>query len=355
LKVALVLHHARPTGGQDRYGLELARRLSASCDLDLITFAAEGGLPAAVAVRRVPGPSRPLLAAAPWFRRRAAALVGSGRYDLVHSVGGALPGATLITAQFCHAEWTRLDHAAGPYQRLVGIQSVAHEREAFRHPGLRAVIAVSRRTAEAVNRHYGPLSSPPVVIPNGVDLGVFAPRTAPRPEGPYRLLLVGAYWRKGLDTAIRALAAMRTPALLTAVGAGRRRPYLDLARTCGVEGKVELLPPTGRVEARYAAADAFVLPTRYDPFGMVIAEAMACGLPVVTSAAAGAADFIEDGRSGYVITDPEDAGAFARALDHVLSSEASRVAMGAAAREAVSHLTWDMVAQRTLDVYRSLA
>jgi glycosyltransferase involved in cell wall biosynthesis len=148
---------------------------------------------------------------------------------------------------------------------------------------------------------------------------------------------------------------MRTqPApVLLAVGDGDRSSYARLATSLGVGDRVRLEPPTPDVARWFAEADAFVFPTRYEPFGMVIAEAMASGLPVVTSAAAGAADLIREGESGHIIGDPENADAFAAALDGVLSNESRRQAMGRSARAAVQQLTWDMVAERTLDVYRS--
>jgi UDP-glucose:(heptosyl)LPS alpha-1,3-glucosyltransferase len=354
VRVALALHHVRPTGGQDRYALELARRLAASCDLDLITIRAEGELPERVRVRRVTAPDRPLLLTAPLFRQRAEALIAQGRYDVVHAVGGALPGASVITAQFCHAAWREVNRASGLYQRLVTCQAVAHERLAYRHRALKAVIAVSRRTAGEIERHYGPLRAPVTVIPNAVDPARFAPPPAGRRQAAQpRVLFVGAYARKGLDTAIRALGMVTGPARLTAVGAGDRPRYAALAKELGLEGRVELLPPTADVASHYAAADAFLFPTRYEPFGMVIAEAMACGLPVVASAVAGAAELIEDGVSGILVEDPEDAAAFARALDRVLADGAARRSMGAAARAAVASLTWERVAEQTLAVYRS--
>jgi glycosyltransferase involved in cell wall biosynthesis len=87
---------------------------------------------------------------------------------------------------------------------------------------------------------------------------------------------------------------------------------------------------------------------------MVIAEALASGVPVVTSAMAGAAELIRDGESGYVVADPEDDAAFAAAVDRVLADPAARAVMARGARAAVRELTWDVVAARTLEVYRSV-
>jgi glycosyltransferase involved in cell wall biosynthesis len=356
VRVALAIHRVRPTGGQDRYALELARRLAAHCELDLIAISVEGSLPSSVRVRMLGIPDLPLLLAAPLFRRRAAAALSGRRYDVVHGVGGALPGATVVTAQFCAAEWRRLNPRAGPYQRLVSAQAVRDERVTYGHRNLRAVIAVSRRTAEEVERHYGPLAVPVSVVPNAVDQDLFAPRERDgAPRGRARLLFVGAYDRKGLDTAIRALALMRCDAELTAIGDGDRARHLRLASEIGVADRVRLEPPRDRIEEAFADADAFVFPTRYEPYGMVIAEALASGVPVVTTALAGAADLIRPGESGFVLGDPDDVAGFAAAVDRVVGDPAARARMATAARVAVRDLTWDMVAGRTLEIYRAAA
>ena len=355
MRVAIAIHRVRPTGGQDRYALELARRLADAATLDLITIAAEGSLPGAVTVRRVRAPLRPMLLTAPLYRRRAAVLAGAGGYDVVHSVGGALPGAGVITAQFCAAEWRRVNPHAGVYQRLVSAQAVRDERAAYRHPNLAAVIAVSRRTAEEVKRHYGPLAVPVYVVPNAVDLEVFRPSAAPRARsGRARLLFVGAFERKGLDVAIRALAQLKSDAELLAVGAGDVEACRRLAASLGVAGRVTIVPPRADIPAAFAAADVFLFPTRYEPFGMVIAEALASGVPVVTSSRAGASDLIRNGTSGWVVDDPEDAAGFAAAVDRVLADPAGWPELSRAARDAVRNLTWDSVAAQTLEVYRGV-
>jgi glycosyltransferase involved in cell wall biosynthesis len=356
VRVALAIHHVRPTGGQDRYALELARRLAPHCELRLIAMSVEGALPPSVRVHTLGIPDLPLLAAAPLFRWRAtAALAGLG-YDVVHGVGGALPGASVVTAQFCAAEWRRLNPGADTYQRLVSAQAVRDERVTYGHHRLKAVIAVSRRTAEELQRHYGPLEAPVAVVPNAVDQELFRPRReVGAPPARARLLFVGAFERKGLDVAIRALALMTRDAALVAIGDGDRARFLRLAREAGVADRVRLEPPRGRIEEAFAEADAFVFPTRYEPYGMVIAEALASGVPVVTTSLAGASELIAEGESGVVLADPEDARGFAAALDRIVGDPAVHARMARAARAAVRDLTWDMVAARTLEVYRTVA
>ena len=355
MRVALVAHHARATGGQDRYALELARHLAdgGRCQVSLVVLDADGGLPAGVSVVRVATRGLPLLLAAPLFRRAARAAIARGRFDVVHAIGGSLPGAQVVTAQFCHAAWREAAGPQSPYQRLVSRQSEADDRAAYRHSALRAVIAVSHRSAEEVEAHYGPLAVPVTVIPNGVDPAVFAPAGPPRPAAAEPVVLfVGAFARKGLDTAIEALALMRTRAVLRVVGAGAVAGFERLAEARGVRDRVRIEAPTRDIATAFRTADAFVFPSRYDPFGMVVAEALACGVPVVTSRVAGASELVRSGANGVVVEDATDAAGFAAGLDAVL---ADRARMSAAAPSAVAGLDWGTIAERTLAVYRTLA
>ena len=126
----------------------------------------------------------------------------------------------------------------------------------------------------------------------------------PQPSG------VATYSRK----LIEALATLDDAAArLLVVGKGETGPYRALAGRLGVGGRVVWLGPRPEPERWYAAADAVVLPSRYEPFGNVHLEALASGVPVVASRAAGGAEVIEEGKNGAV-ADPRDARAVARAL-----------------------------------------
>jgi len=357
VRVALVVQQVRPEGGQDRYALELARQLASRCDLDVVAIRVEGSLPSTVGIRRITLPRRPALLINPIFRRLAAAIAARGRYDVVHSIGAAMSGANVVTAQFCNAAWRAIVRDPGLYRRTVISQAIAGERITYRHPNLRAVIAVSRRTGSDLEHHYGPLRAPVIVIPNAVDHEQFRPpeREAPR-SSPPRVLFVGAYHRKGLDIAIRSLSLMAVRAELVAIGSGDRRALSALAASLGVGDRVHLEPPRSHIADAFRSADVFVFPTRYEPFGMVIAEALASGVPVITSARAGAAELIQEGESGFVLADPEDVEGFARAADLVLCADAStRARRSLAAREAVRLLTWERIAERTFEVYHRVA
>ena len=120
--------------------------------------------------------------------------------------------------------------------------------------------------------------------------------------------------------------------------------------------RVILCPPTREIQKFYAAADVFVFPSYYDSFGMVVTEAMASGLPVITSKAVGASELLTDGVNGILVTgdDPWDPDGLAEAMDIFLGNQELACRMGEAARSAVERLTWDHCATRTLEVYRQV-
>ena len=170
------------------------------------------------------------------------------------------------------------------------------------------------------------------------------------------VLFVGEYRRKGLATVIRALGALQDPHVhLLAVGKGDTEHYQALAAQAGIADRVTFAGPTGDIEQVFGAADLFAFPTYYEPFGMVITEAMASGLPVITSRSAGASEMITEGVSGLLLDRPGDAGELSRKIRHLLSRADLRKDMGLRARSAVSGYGWSQVAENTLRLYyRSL-
>jgi UDP-glucose:(heptosyl)LPS alpha-1,3-glucosyltransferase len=105
---------------------------------------------------------------------------------------------------------------------------------------------------------------------------------------------------------------------LLVVGRGRPAPFRRLSRRLGVEERTHFIGATSAVQRYYAAGDLLVLPTLYDPFANVCLEAMACGLPVVTTAGNGAAEIIIPGENGFVQHDPGNAAELASLLAECL-------------------------------------
>ena len=142
---------------------------------------------------------------------------------------------------------------------------------------------------------------------------------------------------------------------LLAVGRGDLDHFAGLAEAAGAREQVTLAGPASDIERVFGAADAFVFPTLYEPFGMVITEAMASGLPVITSRQAGAAEMIEDGASGLLLDAPGDVQELASVMERLLLSGINSDAMGAKARDSVIGYDWAKVAAETMGLYRQVA
>jgi glycosyltransferase involved in cell wall biosynthesis len=216
-----------------------------------------------------------------------------------------------------------------------------------------SLAAVSRRTAALLNDYF---HRPDVrVIPNGVDAAQFSParRLALRAEARSRrkfldndfvLVLMGNDWHtKGLSTILAALA--RSPdvplRLLVAGQDAAASSFREAARSLGLSEKCRW--ETASVDAidLYAAADVYVSPSREDSFGLPVLEAMACGLPVITSVLAGVSEIITGNVDGFVLSDPNDAPTLMRHLKDLQGQPDLRLCIGEnAARTAQAH-TWD--------------
>jgi glycosyltransferase involved in cell wall biosynthesis len=162
---------------------------------------------------------------------------------------------------------------------------------------------------------------------------------------------------KGLDTLVRAAAAAGDPRLVVALaGSGPERERLAaLAAKLGV--RLVLLPeiPWGRIVERYVVADVFALLSRHEPWGVVVNEAAACGLPLVLSDRVGAGfDLLVDGRNGRLVP-VDDSGAAGDALRELAADSELRRAMGAASREIVAGWGYEPSIERLVAAVRRVA
>lgn len=362
MRIAFVVHDYNRTLGHSRYVAELAERFAVEHEVHVFANRFEN-LPPGITGHRVPAMRGSALLSIFSFVIPATLMVGGG-FDIVHAQGFAVRGADIITAHICNARWLEgrreIEGGRVPWrERVFGALVIPAERWALRTPGA-TVIAISRALGADLKRLYG-LSNEIAVVPHGVDAGQFHPgvrrrfRDAVRQElmlgtAEVLFLYVGDL-RKGFGPAIRALAEVPGARL---VGVSRTDPgeFHGLAAEAGVAGRVAVLPPTSQVERYYGAADALVLPTPYDAFGMVITEAMACGLPVITTPLAGASELMTPGVEGLLVESPTDVEALAAAMRTLTAASDLRERMGAAGAVLMTAHTWDRVAARTLDVYR---
>jgi glycosyltransferase involved in cell wall biosynthesis len=302
---------------------------------------------------------------------------GRTSYDLVLSPGiNCLdPDVVIVHALFrrlkelareenqdraAQAGFFRRLHRRVYYALLTGL-----ERRIYSDPKV-ALAAVSKRTASLLKEYFH--REDVSVIPNGVDTRNFsmAARLARRAEsrrrrgfgeGDFVLLLIGNDWRnKGLASILEAMAALRALQIrLLVAGSDDAEPFRARAIELGVEERCRWEVSSPDVLDFYAAADVYVSPSREDSFGLPVAEAMACGLPAMTSVYAGVADYIDDGIDGMVLRDPRDAQDLRGKIERLHEEPELRRKLGEAAARKAMEWNWDRHAATTWELLKGAA
>ena len=239
------------------------------------------------------------------------------------------------------------------------------ERRIYADPAV-SLAAVSQRTATLLNDYFHRRDVR--VIPNGVDTARFSPsaRLALRHEARLRrkiqktdlvLLLIGNDWRvKGLETVLRAVGALRElPILVIAAGDDSPDFFLETANALGISERCRFEPSREDVLDFYSAADLYVSPSWEDSFALPVAEAMACGLPVITSKNAGVAELIHDGMDGFILSRSEDFQALAKLLGRLYADEVLRGNVGAAGAKTALQWTWNRNAADIWELLKNTA
>jgi UDP-glucose:(heptosyl)LPS alpha-1,3-glucosyltransferase len=291
-------------------------------------------------------------------------------FDLVLSPGINGLHADVILV---HAVFRRLSELSGENKSLGAVSGLREihrktyyrlltklERRAYSNPDV-SLVAVSERTSRLLTKYFGRKDA--AVVTNGVDVSEFseAARMAKRGEARARrnfqdqdfvLLLIGNDWRvKGLSAVVEAMAALGEPQLhLVIVGEDSPAPFREIAGRLGVANRCHWEKPCADVIDCYAAADVYVSPSFEDSFGLPVAEAMACGLPVITSNNAGIADQIQNEVDGFALRDPRDVTALANVIARLMSDATLAQRIGAAAAQKAQTWSWDRNAAAIHDV-----
>lgn len=301
-----------------------------------------------------------------WFHRRFRSL----HYDLVLSPGINCPDADAIVAHIVFREFFRLVHdelrlrntavRSWPlilhrslYYRLIS----RLENRIYRNPAV-ALAAVSRLTAGEITSHFA--RSDVTVIPNAVDVSRFnlnerlRRRASSREalkfsEHDFVLLLVGNDWKKkGLPTLLNAASELPESALRVLVaGRDNRAPFMAQIRSLNLEGRVRFEESSPDVMQFYAAADLYAGPSLHDSFALPPIEAMACGLPVITSVNNGGSQIITEGFDGFILNNPGDSAALAQLVRQLYQHPDLRRNVGENAARTAQSYTWERTASDT--------
>jgi UDP-glucose:(heptosyl)LPS alpha-1,3-glucosyltransferase len=306
-RIAFLRRRFSPTGGAERYLLRLASGLAALGHH--LTLYCEEWTP-----RENPfhGLTKVASNDPVAYAKKIAALPLRDRHDIVFSLE-RVPGCDLYRAgDGVHADWLAYRQAFHPLMGPIRTQLrrknrdlCALEASVFASGGARHVICNSRFVADQITQRFQYPPSRIDIIPNGVpynqfstgdrSLGRQALKLAPH---DYVILLVGAgAERKGHAIARQAVRLMRKDI-------GAKLVIIDT-------------PPPAAMPHIYAAADVFLLPTLYDPFANVTLEALAAGLPVITSAQNGGSEILTDQVNGFILPRADDEKLLVHLLEHL--------------------------------------
>jgi UDP-glucose:(heptosyl)LPS alpha-1,3-glucosyltransferase len=277
--------------------------------------------------------------------------------DLVLSIERTIRQDICRAGGGCHREWLiqRRRCRSGVGRNLFWLNPLHAvllwiERQSYSPQHTRAIIANSHRGKEEIIRHYHFPAERIHVVHNGTDCERFKPAAARTDRSETVLLFAGSgFERKGLEFAVRALARLPATVRLEVAGKGNPSRYQRLAKELGVEGRLRFLGSAQRIEEVYGRSDILVHPAIYEPFSNTCLEAMACGLPVVTSRINGASEIVRPGENGKVVENPADIPELAAAIQYFLDP-AIRAKAGALARQTAELLPMSLNVEKTLAV-----
>jgi UDP-glucose:(heptosyl)LPS alpha-1,3-glucosyltransferase len=373
MKVALVILDADPArGGAERYTVDLAYALvKRRVEVSVVASAfgpSVSGRPVHLAVRSATRLGRYLK-----FLDALDDHLCGERYDIVHAMlpvrrcdvyhpHAGLAADSIVTG---HEKYDGLrrslaglaNHVNRKRQRFATVEGRLLEA-----PDPPIVLCLSEYVKRTVRKHYQLPERKLAALFNAVDLEKFDPALRPAAGQELRwrlgiaedriiaLIIAQDYLRKGLAEAILGLPQDDARLVLLIVGKQKTRAYKQLAREHGVAERVIFAGPTSDPYSFYRAADFFVLPTRHDPCSLVVLEALAMGVPVISTVFNGACEIMTDGLHGFVLNDPRNVSALRERYRQMLDP-ALRATMSAACSELRPQLSQDRHVDRLLEIY----
>ncbi len=383
MKIAIVIEKIDLRGGQNRVIAELSRRLVASHEVHVFCFEAADVHPdVKVHIMRCPLRKRPIMQEIliPLVSRLT---VNPREFDVVLGQGGNCFVANATLVHISQAELAAAKEQAFAGQpNMPGWERIVRsrwQRAALRNEGRvvkkcrGAVMTVSEQLRRSLIGQYDLAEDEIFATPNGVDHDRFNLSVREQYREPLRAklgigeddfvaLFMGARWlEKGLDRLLAAASLLDRPDLhLLIVGKGESAAVAHLVPD-GWGERVHFTGPQ-QPEPYFAAADCFVFPTRVEGFGLVMAEAAACGLPLIVTPAGVGPELVEQGVSGYLVGQAEDEDAefavardIARHIEQLADGRQAASRMGLAAREKSLAFTWERQAELVEQVLRQFA
>jgi UDP-glucose:(heptosyl)LPS alpha-1,3-glucosyltransferase len=225
---------------------------------------------------------------------------------------------------------------------------VAIERQLLGGPTPPIVLCLSEYVRQSLLKFYPLPPDRAATLFNAVDLDRFD--CTSHAGGSGALMIAQDFSRKGLHQAISALAKVPN-CRLTVVGGDDPRSYRSQAISLGVNDRVHFAGKASDPRPFYRNADFFVLPTKHDPCSLVVLESLAMGVPVISTKFNGACEIMTDGIHGYVLSDPADVGALAKAMNNLMDPS-RRAAMSQACIALRPIISYQQHLQTLMAIYR---
>jgi UDP-glucose:(heptosyl)LPS alpha-1,3-glucosyltransferase len=355
----------------ENFAARLAEMLASEGRYEIHVFANQWQKPSASPIRfhlvpKIPG----IRVLRPWiFALAATALVRKGRFEIIHTHDRFF-GADIISLHGCpHSFWTKEIRKKKP--SLFDRSMCATERRMFEKGRNPVFLPVSNLTMNKFQEEYPEVSGQWKVIQPGCDLERFSAgdsldlkadfrKKHGIPESDFLILFVGMNFEaKGLETAISALALARRktkgpPISLLVVGKGDSDKFQRQAASKNVAQSVFFAGiQNDALDCYYKSADALLLLSEFEAFGMVVLEAMASGLPVIIGPDVGARDFVRNGENGFIVRSVRDPEEVAEKIANLSSGERS-IEMGKNASRGGRSRPWEACAAEVNEVYESI-
>jgi len=379
MKIALVCQNYTQKGGTERYVVNLSKGLL-DRDNEVHVFAAkynpEDNDPRII-FHKVPiipiGRLLKILSFI-YFSQR---LLSKEMFDIICGFGHSLK-QDIYRISGCHKVWEDklLRIYSNPLLRLLKrispiifpsyFLSSLIEYYQCKTNGNRRIITVSNQTKNELIKRYKIDPKKIEVVYNGVDLEEFRIGKSDIRRRVIRnqyglgkndfviLFVANDFRRKGLEYLIRAIAELNQIKVLV-VGKGRRRYYQNLAHKLGVKDRIIF---TGMINkdlpSYYVSADIFVFPTFYDPLANVCLEAMAMGLPIITTKSNGISELLTDGKQGFIIDDPKDYKLIAQKINTLFCNKNLREQMSNEARKLANNYPLSKNINRILEICKEV-
>jgi len=339
---------SKKRGGAERYLVDLCVRMAAK-GYEVHVYSERWDEEAAGvlfhSVRTIPFPKSLRLLS---FAIRATRAIENGDYDIAFGVGNTLKSDILQPHGGVHWAWfwrslRAYDHplvwvikflgrVLSPKQWVQGyIEDAPYKKNRFRK-----IVAISDMVKQDMMRWYRIPEERIAVIYNGVDIDHFHPRNRRyREEIRSRygigeeefviLFVSNNFQMKGLGFLIKALVEVgkedHPPFKLLVLGKDRQGPYERLAKKMGIFEETIFAGSTNEPEKYYGASDLLIHPTFYDACSLTVLEALASGIPVITTGCNGASGMITQGREGFVISDVRNSQTFGQQISFFFDKE----------------------------------